>query len=180
MPATRSPIHLLQAREGTVAIEFAFIAPILILLFLGTIELCNALICHQKVTTMAASASDLVAQDEAITGTQLSDVFTAVNAIMYPFPTSGSRIIVTSVKQNPGHTGQYLVDWSVPFNTTAHTVGAAITIPSGLVTNNSSVIMTEISYTYTPPSNAVIRSSFTMSDTFYSKPRKSNFVVYTP
>src|SRR6185312_13368310 len=116
----------LRSREGTVAIEFAFIAPVLILLFLGTIELCNALICRQKVTTMAASAADLVAQESTITGTQLNDVFTAINAIVYPYPTAGAQIVLTSVKQNPNNQTQYIVDWSKAQNTTPRTKNASI------------------------------------------------------
>lgn len=180
MRAMRPTIRLLQAREGTVAIEFAFIAPLLILLFLGTIELCNALICRQKVTTMAASAADLVAQDEAMNTAQINDVFSAVNAIMYPFPTSGSKMIITSIKQDPNHTGQYIVDWSQAYNTTARVKGAPITVPTGVVTTNGTVILGEISYTYTPPSNSVIKAPFTMSDSFYARPRKSTSVVWSP
>ena len=176
----RNPARdLLQAKDGTVAIEFAFIAPILILLFLGTIELCNALECRQKVTALAASASDLVAQQGTISRAQMNDVFAAVNAIMYPYSPTGSQIIVTSVKPDPAHVGKYLVDWSVPYNAIAHTPGSQIVVPAGVAITGASVIMTEVSYTYTPPSNQVIHAAFTMSDSFYSKPRKSAYVVYT-
>lgn len=170
---------LIRSTGGTVAVEFAFVAPVLIVLFLGTIELCNALTCRQKVTTLASTASDLVAQDATITKSQINDVFSALGAIMYPYATSGSKIIITSVKPDPNHTGQYLVDWSVPYNTTAHAKGSQIGIPAGLTITGSSVIMTEVSYTYTPPSNEIIHAPFTMSDSFYSKPRKGNYVVCT-
>ncbi|HEX3942818.1 MAG TPA: TadE/TadG family type IV pilus assembly protein [Rhizomicrobium sp.] len=176
--AAKTPF--LRSQSGTVAIEFAFIAPILILLFLGTIELCNALICREKVTTIAATASDLVTQDDTITGAQLNDVFAATNTVMYPYPASGTKIIITSVKADPNHANQYIVDWSVPYNTTAHTKGASITIPLGIVTTNGSVVMAEVSYTYTPPSKAVIHAPITMSSTFYSRPRKSLLVAYSP
>jgi Flp pilus assembly protein TadG len=171
---------LVSCDKGIVAVEFAFIAPVLILLFLGTIELCNALICRAKVTTVAASAADLAAQDKTITGAQVNDIFTALNAIMYPYPTSGSKIIITSVKGDPAHPGQYVVDWSVAQNATKHTTGAPIIVPAGLVTSGGSVILAELSYTYTPPSNQIIHAPFTMSDQFYARPRQSAFVSYTP
>jgi Flp pilus assembly protein TadG len=168
----------LRSQSGTVAIEFAFIAPILILLFLGTIELCNALICREKATTVASTAADLVTQDTTITLAQLNDVFSATNTVMYPYPASGTKIIITSVKADPNHTNQYIVDWSKATpNATAHTPNASITIPLGIVTANGSVVMAEVSYTYTPPSNAVIHAPITMSSAFYSRPRKSAFVT---
>ncbi|MBV8799292.1 MAG: pilus assembly protein [Alphaproteobacteria bacterium] len=164
------------AKDGTVAIEFAFIAPILILLFLGTIELCNALICRQKVTTVAASAADLVAQNASTTASQINDVFSALNAIVYPYPSSGAKIVITSIKEDPNHVGQYVVAWSRAQNTLARTKNASITVPAGLVTSGASVIFAEISYTYTPPSNRVIKVPFTMSDSFYARPRQSALV----
>jgi Flp pilus assembly protein TadG len=171
-----------RCENGTVAVEFAFIAPLLILLFLGTIELCNALICRQKVTTVAASAADLVAQDKTVTGAQVNDIFSALNAIMYPYPTGGSKIIITSVKVSSTQSASpvYVVDWSVAQNGTPHAVGSPIVIPAGLLTTGGSVILAEFSYTYTPPSNQIIHLPFVMSDQFYSRPRQSNFVTYTP
>lgn len=169
---------LLRNQDGTVAVEFAFIAPVLIALFLGSVELCYALVCREKVTTVAASASDLVAQDETISLTQVNDVFAAVNAILYPYPTTGTSIIITSIKQNAAKTG-YIVDWSVPYNATAHAKGAAMTVPAGLITNGGSVILAEVSYTYTPPFTQGVTSGFTMTDSFYSRPRQSLLVNYT-
>jgi Flp pilus assembly protein TadG len=172
-------IPFLKAKEGTVAVEFAFIAPILIALFLGTMELCNALICRAKVTTVAASAADLVAQDNTISTSQLNDVFSALNAIVYPFPSGNARIIITSIKADPNHVGQYMVDWSVAQNGTAHTPGAVIPVPTGLVTQGASVIFAEVSYTYTPPSTKFITGPYTMTDSFYARPRRGNFVTKT-
>jgi Flp pilus assembly protein TadG len=171
---------LLRAKDGTVAIEFAFIAPVLIVLLLGSVELCYALICREKVSTVAASASDLVAQDATITGAQMTDVFTAVNTILYPYPSSGTSVVITSIKQDPNHAGQNVVDWSVPYHTTGRTPGASITVPTGLVTSGGSVIFAEVSYSYVPPFTQGITSGFTMTDSFYSRPRKSTFVVYNP
>lgn len=169
--------HYLQAKDGLAAIEFAFLAPVLIILFFGTVEVCNALICRQKVTTVAASASDLVAQDSSITTSQLQDVFGALNSIIYPFPTSTSKVTITSIKADPNHAGQYVVDWSKASNGSAHTVGASITVPAGLVTTGGSVILSEVTYTYTPLATHFFTGPFSMTDSFYSRPRKSAFVT---
>lgn len=167
----------LRENDGLAAIEFAFLAPIMIILFFGTVEVCNALICKQKVTTVAASASDLVAQDSTITTAQIQDVFTALNSIIYPYPTSTSQVIITSIKNDPNHAGQYVVDWSQASSGTAHTPGASISVPTGLVTATGSVILAEVSYTYTPVATHFFTGPFTMSDSFYSRPRKSAFVT---
>ncbi|HEY1961632.1 MAG TPA: TadE/TadG family type IV pilus assembly protein [Rhizomicrobium sp.] len=167
----------LRRQDGTVAVEFAFIAPILITMFFGTVEVCNAVICREKVTTLAASAADLVAQDAVITESQITDVFSALNAVIYPYPSSSARIIITSVKADPNHAGQYIVDWSRAQNTTAHTQGANITVPAGLVTTGGSVILAEVTYSYSSSTSNVIHAPITFHDSFYARPRQSTSVT---
>jgi len=169
--------NYIRQAEGISAVEFALIAPLLITILFGTIEVCNALICRQKVTTVASSGSDLVAQGSAITVAQIGDVFAALNAIIYPFPSSGAQVIITSVKNDPVHAGQYIVDWSEAQNTTAHTKGASITMPLGIVPTGGSVIFSEVTYSYAPITTIFFPGHITMSDHFYSKPRKSILVV---
>jgi len=169
--------HYVRSAEGISAVEFALIAPLLITILFGTIEVCNALICRQKITTVASSGSDLVAQDSAITVAQINDVFAALNAIVYPYPSAGAQIIITSVKNDPNHAGQYIVDWSEAQNTTAHTKNASITMPTGIVPTGGSVIFSEVTYNYAPITTIFFPGSVSMSDHFYSKPRKSSFVV---
>jgi uncharacterized protein (TIGR02588 family) len=174
----RRTTKFFAAKDGTVAVEFAFIAPILIALFLGTVSVCDALICRQKVTTLAASAADLVAQDETISTAQMNDVFGALNAIVYPYPAGTAKIVITSVKADPNHAGQYVVDWSeANSNATPRSKGTSVTVPTGLVTTGASVILAEVSYTYAPPSTKFITGPLTMSDSFYARPRKSSSVT---
>jgi hypothetical protein len=54
-----------------------------------------------------------------------------------------------------------------------------MTVPAGLITNGGSVILAEVSYTYTPPFTQGVTSGFTMTDSFYSRPRQSLLVNYT-
>lgn len=165
----------IRAKDGLAAVEFAFIAPMMITLFFGTVELCNALLCQQKVTGMAATAADLVAQDTQISSAQISDVFSALNSIIYPYPTAGTQIIITSLVDN-GHGGG-TVAWSSAQNATAHAVGATMSVPAGTMSAGGSLIYTEITYTYTSPSTDFLRAPITMTDSFYARPRKSAQVV---
>jgi len=167
------------AKQGLAAIEFAFIAPVLIVMFFGALEVCNALICHEKVSDVTGSVSDLVSQDATINGQQVNDVFTAANAIMYPYPSAAAQIIVTSIKPDPAHVGKYIVDWSVAQNTNPHATGAPMNVPTGLITTGSSVIFSEVTYIYQPLTSE-LTGPITMTDSFYTHPRQSATVVYTP
>lgn len=165
----------MREKKGLAAIEFAFIAPVMISLFFGTVELCNALLCRQKVTNIASTAADLVAQDTQISTAQMSDVFSALNSIIYPYPTGPAKIVISSLVDN-GH-GAGTVAWSDAQNTPARAVGSTVNVPAGLITTGGSVILAEISYNYTSASTQFLKTPINMADSFYARPRKSATVT---
>src|SRR5580698_5860695 len=106
--------RFLKAKDGLAAIEFAFIAPVMGTMLLGTIEISQALECHQKVTMVASSAADLVAQTTTVSTTQMTDIFNASTAIVYPFTLSSTKIVISSVLSDGAGNGT--VAWSAAQN----------------------------------------------------------------
>src|SRR3954471_24418606 len=90
--------------RGVSAVEFALIAPFMILLYFGLVELCQALIAERKASHVASAVGDLVAQSESVTKatggsgpTSLVDIYSIGSSIMAPFPTTDLKIGITSV-----------------------------------------------------------------------------------
>lgn len=172
-----------KAEGGLAAVEFALIAPVMVTLLLGTVELCNALECHQKVTMLASTGADLVAQSKTVSATDMSNIFSAINAIIYPFATANAKIVISSIVSDGNGNGT--VAWSQAQNTTALTAGQAVTVPSGLMAAGScavgacSVILAQVTYDYTSPVGKFFVGTVPMTDTFYSHPRRSTSVAYT-
>lgn len=172
-----------RAQGGLAAVEFALIAPVMVTLLLGTVELCNALECHQKVTMLASTSADLVAQAKSVSATDMSNIFSAVDAIMYPFATANAKIVISSILSDGS--GDGTIDWSQAQNTTALTAGDAVTVPSGLMPASEcakdacSVILAQVTYEYTSPIGRFFLGPVAMTDTFYSHPRRSTTVAYT-
>jgi Flp pilus assembly protein TadG len=188
----RQICKLSSAREGLAAVEFALIAPVLGTMLLGTIELCNALECHQKVTMVASSASDLVAQATTMSSSDMNDVFSAAAAVVYPFDQNNVSIVVSSVLSDG--TGNGTVAWSVAnANGTKLPTDTPITLSQPIMStcdvngNNCtpcakgacSVILTQVSYSYRSPIGKYFVGSVPMTDYFYERPRKSTTVSYT-
>lgn len=163
-----------KAKDGLAAVEFALLLPVMITLFFGVVEVSLALACRADVTNVASTAADLVAQESSMTTSDMSNVWSALSAILYPYDTSVAQIKVSSI--NYDTTTQSLtsgkVAWSCGKNTTARTTGTTVTLPSGLMTANGSVIMSEITYIYTSPTTKIITGPKTMTNTFYTKPRR--------
>ncbi len=166
-----------RATAGIAAVEFAMLAPILAAMFLGTIELSDALNCQQKVTGMASTAADLIAQETSVSNADMSNVFAAVNSIVYPYPTAGLKIVVSSIIDNGQ--GGAKVAWSSAQNTTARGVNSTLTVPAGVITSGGSVILVEVTYPYASPVSDYITGTVNMTSMFYARPRRSVTVART-
>jgi Flp pilus assembly protein TadG len=164
-----------RAEGGLAAVEFALLLPVMVAMFLGSIELTDALTCKQKVTGLAATAADLVAQEKAVATSDLSNVFSAVNSIVYPYPASGVKIVISSLVDNGSGGGK--VAWSCAQNTAARTVNSNVTIPTGVIASGGSVILAEITYPYTSQVHDFLPTSTNMTSTFYARPRRSASVT---
>jgi len=184
-----------KAKDGLAAVEFALILPVLSAMVLGLIEITSALECRQRVTGLASTGADLVAQYTQITTAQMNDVMSAMTAVLYPFPSSGAKITISSITSDGNGNGK--VAWSKgSTGATTRTVNAAVTLPSGLMAayvcsggvctgcaaGACSVVYAEVTYNYANYSNTVkfITSSLTLTDTFYAKPRRSATIGFGP
>ncbi|HEY3637938.1 MAG TPA: TadE/TadG family type IV pilus assembly protein [Rhizomicrobium sp.] len=172
------PIRFLRATRGLAAVEFALLAPVLAVLLMGTIELCNALQCRQKVTSETSSVADLVAQASTVSNADLTNIFNAGNSILYPFPAGNVTVVVSSIINLPN--GQNVVDWSVPYNGgTPLQPNTQMTVPTGVISAGGSAIYVQVSYNYLSPIGNFIIGTINMSDTFYARPRSVPKVTYT-
>jgi Flp pilus assembly protein TadG len=183
--------RFLRNRRGLAAVEFGLILPVMLTMFLGTVELSLALTARANVTNLASTTADLVAQETGIKVADLQSVFAAANAILYPYSTSAAQITLTSVVYNTTSTNPLMgtVAWSKPNGTgaVAHSPGANFTVPAGIFiaptkTNPNppaiqSVIVSEVKYTYSSPITKFMPLSPVWQNIFYSKPRRVPSIV---
>ena len=161
-------------RRGVAASEFALILPVMLLLFLGSIEVGNVLLVHRKVTAATQTGADLAAQAQALDDTDIDNLFEAMDAILEPFPTDPAGFVLQSVIEDDGDT---VVDWIETDGFVGGAPGDAIDVPDGLVLPGGSVIVSQVSYDYTPIFADLVIDSFTISDVAYLRPRRTNIVA---
>jgi Flp pilus assembly protein TadG len=168
--------------RGVSAVEFALIAPFMILLYFGLVELCQALIAERKASHVASAVGDLVAQSESVTKatggsgpTSLVDIYSIGDSIMAPFATSTLQIRVTSVTADVN--GVPKVDWSNGYGGFAALAKTSVvTLPMTLSASDS-IVMSEAKYTYNSPIGYVLPKVQTFSEVFYLRPRRSDKVT---
>ncbi|HEX7775688.1 MAG TPA: TadE/TadG family type IV pilus assembly protein [Parvibaculum sp.] len=166
--------------RGLAAVEFALIVPVMITLYFGTVETTNALTAARRVTNVAETAADLTAQSASVSSSDINDIFAASTAILTPFSTSAVKIVISSVVASSSNASSTTVAWSKAYGgATARANNSSVTLPTGLTTAGSSVIMVEVTYTYTSPIGTFITGPITMSEVAYLKPRRSTSVALT-
>jgi Flp pilus assembly protein TadG len=73
--------------------------------------------------------------------------------------------------------GKATVDWSDALNGAARAKGSTVTLPAALNVANSSLIWSEVQYTYKPVVGYVVSGTLTLKDQIYMRPRLSDTVV---
>jgi Flp pilus assembly protein TadG len=164
--------------SGVSAIEFALILPAMVAMFFGIGELTSYMQAHGRMTKVASTVADLVAQDTSVTDDEMTNIFNCAEAIMQPFDSANGWIRVSSIVANAQ--GQTTVAWSDGQGISDRATGSSITVPGGIVPPNSSVIFTEVSYNYTSSFGMFLDQGVTATDQFYARPRRSVSVARVP
>lgn len=79
-------------RRGVSAVEFALIAPLLILLFVGSFEITRAVNMNRQVALLARTVSDFISQQESVSTSDIEAIFNASAAVMYPYPVDDTTL----------------------------------------------------------------------------------------
>src|SRR3546814_17309621 len=69
--------QILRDERGNAMVEFAFVLPILLTLFIGVVEGTNLLRLERKVVAAAQTAADLINQRRSVNNAELDDNLTA-------------------------------------------------------------------------------------------------------
>jgi len=194
MPGPVLPIRgFISSARGNAAIEFAIIMPMLLVLFLGSIDAGRAIAIYMKVRAATYTLATITNICNAIqtTGTcqtpvtsaGMQTITQATATVLTPYSTS--PLIATVSQLSINSSGQATVSWSYSMNGTARSAGSSVSMPANLVTAIKTstsfpqyLILGEVSYAYTPIFTYVIKSGFTLSDSIYVAPRNATCIVY--
>ncbi|MFN3537962.1 MAG: TadE/TadG family type IV pilus assembly protein [Brevundimonas sp.] len=169
--------RLRSDHRGVAAVEFALIAPVILLFYFGLAEFCQGFMAQKRMGRTAATVADLVTQNATVTQADIADVFEVGVLMMRPFPAGPLEQRVSAVTHHSN--GQIRVDWSRAEGMTARAAGSTVDIPSGLIAAGESLVMTEITYDYESPFGELLPGLTRFSHSYYLRPRKVDQVDCT-
>jgi Flp pilus assembly protein TadG len=183
---SRSPTvlrHFAGNESGVSAVEFAMLLPLMITLYLGSVEITQAVSADRKMSLVASTVGDLVARTDTscISEAEINTTFTAGNAVLYPFDATKMKIVITQVivdDKQQAKVESATGGWSRAYNGGAtHANDVTAKIPEALRSTAGPVIWAEAYYTYVPTVGKVIaKNGIDLTETIFLKPRSGKAI----
>lgn len=174
-PLRRRLRGLAADQRGVSAVEFAMLLPLMLSLYLGAVELSQGIGADRKVTMTARTVADLVSQVSSTSTSDITNSLNAASAVMAPYPVSNLKVTVSSVSIDAN--SKATIAWSCTLNGTKRSVGSTVTLPTALVAPSTSLIWSEVQYSYKPTIGYVVSGTLTLKDQIYMRPRLSDTVT---
>ena len=160
---------------GVAAVEFGLLVPLLLIMFVGTLEIGQAVGLDRRVSMATASTADLIAREKTASNASLDSVMEIVKHLLSPYDSQALSISVVSVKADPGNAANTRVEWSYSFQgASVPSKCSTYAMPAGLLGAGASAIIVEGKYDYQPLLvSYFLSSNMTLQDKATVSPRNS-------
>lgn len=169
--------------RGIAAVEFGFIAPVMLVMLLGAMEVTRAISVDKRFSLVTSMIADLVAREEELTSDDVKAIYDVAEQVMAPFDVAPLKISIIPVMSSPTDASNTLVYPGVT-NRPSYNGGAvpakcqSYALADGLLEKNESVIVIEATYNFTPMFAGYLVDGISWSDKAIAKPRKSLCVAF--
>ncbi len=177
--------RLRRSSEGVAAVEFGLIAPVLLLMLIGTIEVSRAISIDRKFGFVTSTIADLVARERSLTAADVTAMYDIVGHMMRPWDDSTLKISIIPVKSNIINQNTRCVYAQTTNRPALHgasqsAFGSTYTLTNDLMEEGTAVIVVESSYTFTPLFVFSFMGSSTWTDKAILSPRDGHVQFDTP
>ena len=189
--ARRQLARLAGNQSGAAAIEFAFIAPVLLGVYFMTMEVSQGLEANKKTSRIGIIVGDLITQQQTIDKASIDSIMRIGEAVVQPYNRSEPSIYVTAIEVTNETTPKVKVVWSRKLVNGAASsylvAGSTTTVPAKLKIPGTFLVRTESKLNYKPvltwsasdKKTIGIASSFDniqMDEIYHLRPRMSQTI----
>lgn len=179
--------------DGVAAVEFALLAPLMLTLMLGALEITQSIWADGKVEQATSTIGDLVSRAPQMDNNEMLALGAAGPLIMDPNPQNDLKFTVTSIigcfedTTDPDSKLEYYVLWSKVWqnnqlSNSTYQNGALFTKqPEDLdILDGDTLIVTEGFYTYSPTISRKVGQSWEMGGYAFHQPRDKDKRIRYP
>jgi Flp pilus assembly protein TadG len=165
-----------SARRGIAAVEFALVLPFMALLYLGGFEVMEEISANRQVSLTASTVAEIVSQYSTISQSQtMPGILAASTSVLTPFSSTNAVVTVSCITVDKN--GKATIAWSQAMNGSGRVVGSTVTLPAALDIPNTTVVLGETSYSYTPTIDFLHRGTMTLYSSIYTLPRQPGTIL---
>ncbi len=178
-------------KDGIAAVEFALVVPLLLAMYLGTVEISSAITVSKKTARVASTVADLVTQQTETNKADLNAMMDIGAAVYFPYTADKPIITIVGVDVDDDHPKGGKVVWSRRYNRGSYEAGIPagtdIDVPAKLQNDETFLVKAVAEIEYRPVVTWVIGSktatdgsSYTALDIderYWLRPRLSDTVV---
>lgn len=135
--------RLRRDRSGAGAVEFAILAPILLMLYIGAFEITVGMSVAKRASRASGTIADLVTQQSSVTKSTLASMLGVANSIFAPYKPTNLKLKVSGITIDS--TGAARITWSWQQDgTKPYAVNTVVTVPTDLKNPNSFLVHSEL------------------------------------
>src|SRR2546421_10121770 len=97
MPLSQRLAHLRSDQRGVSSVEFGMLLPLMLTLYLGAVEISQAVGIDRKVTLTSRTLADLASQVSSIASSDMSNILNASSWVMSPYDPSRLKVTLSEI-----------------------------------------------------------------------------------
>ena len=172
-------------QRGVSAVEFALIAPVLILMLFGATEISHLVSVDRKTTLAASTLGDLAAQSELVACRELTQIAAVTREVFAQYSANDTTLVVASLVQN-GSAGK--VEWSKTLTLDGSGNGQCDPVPSSsplaqgkavvidttlFAAGGGGLVVGDVEKIHTSVGTSFLANNLRLKERYYLRPRKS-------
>jgi Flp pilus assembly protein TadG len=170
-------------QRGVSAVEFALIAPVMVLMLFGAAEISLMVSVDRKTTLAASTLGDLAAQTDIVSCAELSQISAVTRQVFEPYSGANASLVVASLKIDGGAPK---VEWSKFVQTISgvttcndvpatHSlkVGNTVLVDTAMFAAGGGIVVGDVEMVHASVGTSFLPNSIILHERFYLRPRKS-------
>ncbi len=162
-----------REEHGMAAVEMAMVFPIMLVLFVGVIDVGNAILANQKTIRASQVVADLLARENLASDADISEAIEAGRLALEPLNLASFGVDIISIRFDEDEASEIV--WRETVNMTP--VSNPLSDVSALEDSNEGVLMVAVQYDFEPMFAGFVIDTVEMQEVAFSRGRSSPVIA---